>query len=38
MEPDVEDEILPTCRELGIGFVPLQPAGKGFPDRTNPPV
>jgi len=27
---DVEDEILPTCRELGIGFVPYSPLGRGF--------
>jgi aryl-alcohol dehydrogenase-like predicted oxidoreductase len=25
-----EDEILPTCRELGIGFVPYSPLGRGF--------
>jgi aryl-alcohol dehydrogenase-like predicted oxidoreductase len=27
---DVEDEILPTVRELGIGFVPYSPLGRGF--------
>jgi aryl-alcohol dehydrogenase-like predicted oxidoreductase len=27
---DVEDEILPTCRELQIGFVPWSPLGRGF--------
>src|SRR5262245_40700537 len=27
---DVEDEILPTLRELGIGFVPHSPLGRGF--------
>ncbi len=27
---DVEKEILPTCRELGIGFVPFSPLGRGF--------
>ncbi len=27
---EVEDEILPTCRELGIGFVPYSPLGRGF--------
>jgi aryl-alcohol dehydrogenase-like predicted oxidoreductase len=27
---DVEDEILPTCRELKIGFVPWSPLGRGF--------
>jgi len=25
-----EDEILPTCEELGIGFVPWSPLGAGF--------
>lgn len=25
-----EAEILPTCEELGIGFVPFSPLGKGF--------
>jgi len=25
-----ESEILPTCEELGIGFVPFSPLGKGF--------
>ncbi|ADV80847.1 aldo/keto reductase [Terriglobus saanensis] len=27
---DVEAEILPTTRELGIGFVPYSPLGRGF--------
>jgi aryl-alcohol dehydrogenase-like predicted oxidoreductase len=27
---DVEDAILPTCRELGIGFVAYSPLGRGF--------
>lgn len=27
---DVEKEILPACRELGIGFVPYSPLGRGF--------
>jgi aryl-alcohol dehydrogenase-like predicted oxidoreductase len=27
---DVEEEILPTLRELGIGFVPYSPLGRGF--------
>jgi aryl-alcohol dehydrogenase-like predicted oxidoreductase len=26
----LEPEILPTCRELGIGFVPYSPLGRGF--------
>ena len=25
-----EDEIIPTCHELGIGFVPYSPLGRGF--------
>jgi aryl-alcohol dehydrogenase-like predicted oxidoreductase len=25
-----EEELLPTCEELGIGFVPFSPLGKGF--------
>jgi aryl-alcohol dehydrogenase-like predicted oxidoreductase len=29
-ERGVEAEILPTCRELGIGFVPYSPLGRGF--------
>lgn len=29
-ERDVEAEILPACRELGIGFVPYSPLGRGF--------
>ena len=27
---DVETEILPTLKELGIGFVPFSPLGRGF--------
>jgi aryl-alcohol dehydrogenase-like predicted oxidoreductase len=27
---DVEEEILPTCRELGLGFVAYSPLGRGF--------
>jgi aryl-alcohol dehydrogenase-like predicted oxidoreductase len=27
---DPEDELLPTVRELGIGFVPYSPLGRGF--------
>ena len=27
---DPEDEVLPLCRELGIGFVPYSPLGRGF--------
>jgi len=25
-----EQEVLPTCEELGVGFVPFSPLGKGF--------
>ena len=27
---DPEEKILPVCRELGIGFVPYSPLGRGF--------
>ncbi|MGH3146515.1 MAG: aldo/keto reductase [Rubrobacter sp.] len=27
---EIEDEILPTVRELGVGFVPYSPLGRGF--------
>ncbi|KAM0026372.1 putative perakine reductase [Helianthus debilis subsp. tardiflorus] len=27
---DVEEEIIPTCRELGIGIVAYSPLGRGF--------
>jgi aryl-alcohol dehydrogenase-like predicted oxidoreductase len=27
---DIDAEILPTCRELGIGLVPYSPLGRGF--------
>jgi aryl-alcohol dehydrogenase-like predicted oxidoreductase len=29
-ERDIEEDILPACRELGIGFVPYSPLGRGF--------
>lgn len=29
-EREVETEILPVCRALGIGFVPYSPLGRGF--------
>lgn len=29
-EREIETEILPVCRELGIGFVPYSPLGRGF--------
>lgn len=31
---DVENGILPTCRELGIGFMPYAPLGRGFLTAT----
>ena len=27
---DAESDVLPVCRELGIGFVPYSPLGRGF--------
>jgi aryl-alcohol dehydrogenase-like predicted oxidoreductase len=27
---DVESDVLPACRELGVGFVPYSPLGRGF--------
>eukprot|EP00928_Gymnodinium_smaydae_P009475 TRINITY_DN13557_c0_g1_i1.p1 TRINITY_DN13557_c0_g1~~TRINITY_DN13557_c0_g1_i1.p1 ORF type:complete len:350 (-),score=12.21 TRINITY_DN13557_c0_g1_i1:41-1090(-) len=27
---DIEEEIIPTCREFGIGIVPYSPLGSGF--------
>ena len=27
---DIEDEIVPTCRELGVGLVPYSPLGRGL--------
>jgi aryl-alcohol dehydrogenase-like predicted oxidoreductase len=27
---DIESDVLPTCRSLGIGFVPYSPLGRGF--------
>ncbi|RPF28621.1 aldo/keto reductase [Georgenia muralis] len=34
---DPEAEVLPTCAELGIGFVPFSPLGKGFLTGTVQP-
>jgi aryl-alcohol dehydrogenase-like predicted oxidoreductase len=31
---EVENDILPTCRELGIGFTPYAPLGRGFLTAT----
>ena len=36
-ERGIETEILPTIRELGIGFVPYSPLGRGFLTSTPPP-
>ncbi|MBD2721764.1 aldo/keto reductase [Hymenobacter armeniacus] len=33
---DVEAEILPTCRELGIGVVPFSPLGRGLLTDPGP--
>src|SRR5690606_28930877 len=39
---DIEDEILPTLRELGIGLVPYSPLGRGLltgalaPEQLDP--
>ena len=27
---DIEDEVVPTCRELGVGIVPYSPLGRAF--------
>jgi len=31
---DPEDGVLPACRELGVGFVPFSPLGRGFLSGT----
>jgi aryl-alcohol dehydrogenase-like predicted oxidoreductase len=35
-ERGVEDEIVGVCAELGIGFVPFSPLGRGFLTGTQP--
>jgi aryl-alcohol dehydrogenase-like predicted oxidoreductase len=35
---DPEPEVLPACAELGIGFVPFSPLGKGFLTGTVDPA
>jgi aryl-alcohol dehydrogenase-like predicted oxidoreductase len=35
---DIEDEILPVLRELGIGLVPYSPLGRGMLTGTVPPA
>ncbi len=37
-ERGVETEVLPACRELGVGFVPYSPLGRGFLTGRLPPV
>ncbi|BBN14749.1 pyridoxine 4-dehydrogenase [Marchantia polymorpha subsp. ruderalis] len=32
---DVEDDIIPTCRELGIGIIAYSPLGRGFLSGKN---
>jgi len=34
---DLEAEVIPTLRELGIGLVPFSPLGRGFLTGTVPP-
>jgi aryl-alcohol dehydrogenase-like predicted oxidoreductase len=31
---DIEDDVVPTCRELGIGLVPYSPLGRGMLSGT----
>nr|GEV77242.1 hypothetical protein [Tanacetum cinerariifolium] len=31
---DAEEQVIPTCRELGIGIIPFSPLGKGFFSST----
>jgi aryl-alcohol dehydrogenase-like predicted oxidoreductase len=35
---DVEQQVVPTCRELGVGFVPYAPLGRGFLTGQLPPL
>lgn len=37
-ERDVEKDVLPAVRELGIGFVPYSPLGRGFLTSTVKPA
>jgi len=37
-ERGVETEVLPACRELGVGFVPYSPLGRGFLTGRLPPI
>ena len=36
-ERNIEDRILPTLRELGIGLVPYSPLWPGIPERAEEP-
>ena len=35
---DVESQVVPVCRELGVGFVPYSPLGRGFLTGQLPPL
>ncbi|MET8002675.1 aldo/keto reductase [Nonomuraea glycinis] len=35
---DPEPEVMPTCAQVGIGFVPFSPLGKGFLTGTVDPA
>jgi aryl-alcohol dehydrogenase-like predicted oxidoreductase len=35
---DVEQRVVPACRELGVGFVPYSPLGRGFLTGQLPPL
>jgi aryl-alcohol dehydrogenase-like predicted oxidoreductase len=35
---DVEQSVVPTCRELRVGFVPYSPLGRGFLTGRLPPL
>ena len=35
---ELEDEIISTLEELGIGFVPFSPLGKGFLRQLSMPI
>ncbi|HET6919120.1 MAG TPA: aldo/keto reductase [Jiangellaceae bacterium] len=35
---DVEESVVPACHELGVGFVPYSPLGRGFLTGTLSPV
>src|SRR5947208_1743979 len=35
---DVEASVVPACRELGVGFVPYAPLGRGFLTGRLPPL